>query len=187
MSLIPSIPSGMEMAYSEQQLAAMRQTALLQIFATYFMIFAVIGLVFTTLMIVATWRIFKKAGTGGWKSLIPVYSDYTFYKIAWKKKYFFMVLVFIILGFALTEIGLFYPEYALICTLGNAIFTIAALVIDIISIVKLAKVFGKGGWFAVGIIFLPIIFIPILGFGKAKYKRRKRRRRKKALPQPENT
>ncbi|MBZ0199154.1 MAG: DUF5684 domain-containing protein, partial [Ignavibacteriaceae bacterium] len=35
--------------------------------------------------------------------------------------------------------------------------------------VDLAKVFGKGGGFAAGLIFLPMIFYPILGFGDAEY------------------
>lgn len=186
MSLIPPIPSGMEMAYSEQQLAAMRETAILQILATYFTVFTVIALVYATLMVVATWRIFKKAGTGGWKALIPIYADYTFYKIAWKKKYFFIAFVLAIISSVLSNLAAPFSEHTLVLILASFLFLLAAVIIDIISIVKLAKVFRKGGWFAAGLIFLPIIFIPILGFGKAKYKRRKRRRKKKALPQPES-
>ena len=32
-----------------------------------------------------------------------------------------------------------------------------------------AEKFGKGGGFVVGLIFLPFVFWPILGFGDAKY------------------
>ena len=35
--------------------------------------------------------------------------------------------------------------------------------------VKLAKVFGKSGLFAVGLIFLSVIFQLILAFGSAEY------------------
>jgi hypothetical protein len=35
--------------------------------------------------------------------------------------------------------------------------------------VDLAKSFGKSGGYAVGLIFLSFIFIPMLGFGSAKY------------------
>ena len=33
----------------------------------------------------------------------------------------------------------------------------------------LAKVFGKGSGFTIGIVFIPFIFIPILGFDKSTY------------------
>ena len=42
-------------------------------------------------------------------------------------------------------------------------------VIAIIALVGFAKNFGKGGAFAVGLIFLPIVFYPILAFGDAQY------------------
>jgi hypothetical protein len=40
----------------------------------------------------------------------------------------------------------------------------------ILTYVAIAEKFGKGGGFAVGLIFLPFIFYPILGFGSATYK-----------------
>ena len=43
------------------------------------------------------------------------------------------------------------------------------LVIGIIVAIELAKCFGKGGGFAVGLILLPFIFMLILAFGSAKY------------------
>jgi hypothetical protein len=43
------------------------------------------------------------------------------------------------------------------------------IVIAIIVVVDLARSFGQGGWFAVGMIFLPFVFYPILGFGSSRY------------------
>jgi hypothetical protein len=43
------------------------------------------------------------------------------------------------------------------------------LIFWIILMVDLAKSFGKGIGFAVGMILLSFIFIPILGFGDAEY------------------
>jgi len=43
------------------------------------------------------------------------------------------------------------------------------IVISIMVVVVLAAKFGKGGAFAVGMIFLPFIFYPILGLGSAEY------------------
>ena len=46
---------------------------------------------------------------------------------------------------------------------------IANLVVLIMLYVKMARSFGKSGGFAVGLIFLSIIFIPILAFGSDDY------------------
>jgi Family of unknown function (DUF5684) len=42
-------------------------------------------------------------------------------------------------------------------------------IILIILFIDLAKSFGKGAGFGIGLILLPIIFFPILGFGSATY------------------
>ena len=42
-------------------------------------------------------------------------------------------------------------------------------VICIILCIDLAKSFGKGAGFGIGLAFLGIIFFPILGFGSAQY------------------
>jgi hypothetical protein len=45
------------------------------------------------------------------------------------------------------------------------------IVVGIIVILDLAKSFGKGVGFALGIIFLTFIFIPVLAWGDAQYQR----------------
>lgn len=101
----------------------------------------IIGLAFAILMIVATWKVFVKAGRPGWAVLIPIYNTYVFLKIAGKPGWWL--------------IWFFIP-------LLNLIF-------GIIATVAFAQNFGKGTGFAVGLILLPIIFFPILAFGEAQY------------------
>lgn len=91
--------------------------------------------------VVAMWKIFVKAGEHGWAALIPFYNFYVMTKITWGKGWLFLLLLL---------------------PIGNLIF-------GIFTSIKLAKVFGKGGGFACGIIFLSIIFLPILAFGSAEY------------------
>jgi hypothetical protein len=43
------------------------------------------------------------------------------------------------------------------------------LVIYVIASLDLAKSFGKGPGFGIGLCLLPCIFVPILGFGSAQY------------------
>lgn len=42
-------------------------------------------------------------------------------------------------------------------------------VIMVMTYYKMAKAFDKGIGFMLGLMFLPFIFIPILGFGDAEY------------------
>ncbi len=46
---------------------------------------------------------------------------------------------------------------------------IVNVVIGIIVMIDLAKSFGKGAGFGIALFLLSFIFIPILGFGDAKY------------------
>ena len=95
----------------------------------------------TILQIIATWRIYEKAGQPGWACLIPVYNFYVLLKIVGKPGWWL--------------IWMFIP--------------IANIVIGIWVINLLSKSFGKDVGFTLGLIFLSIIFYPILGFGNAEY------------------
>lgn len=45
-------------------------------------------------------------------------------------------------------------------------------IVGILVSIELAKAFGKGTGFGVGLVLLPFIFVPLLGFGDARYQRR---------------
>lgn len=98
--------------------------------------------------------IFKKAGIPAWKAIVPFYNTYLLYQIAWKTDIFWISLTLSIVGYVP-----FFGFFA----------SIASIVFSIILYVYLAKVFKKGGGFAVGLIFLPLIFRYILAFDKSKY------------------
>ena len=92
--------------------------------------------------IVASWRLFDKAGYPGWASIVPFYNLYIMLKIADKPGWWLVVI-------------LFAP--------------VINIVFSIIMYVAIAQNFSKGGWFAVGLVLLPFIFLPILAFGDARY------------------
>lgn len=100
-----------------------------------------IYLAIVIVLIVAGWKLFVKAGQPGWAVLIPIYNIVVMLKIIGKP-------VWWIVGF---------------------LIPIVNFVVAILLSVGLAKVFGKGTGFAIGLIFLPFIFVPILAFGDAKY------------------
>lgn len=143
----------------------------------------IVSLLLWVLQIAAYWKIFTKAGQAGWKSLIPIYADYVLYKIAWKKSMFWMTLgIGIVAGAASALFSSFTTQMALsgVISVGGVaamvlgaiamiVLTIAALVIQIVFCVKLARAFGYGGGFAVGLILLEPVFLLVLGFGNAQY------------------
>lgn len=93
------------------------------------------------LVIAGLWKLFTKAGQPGWACLIPIYNIYILLKIV-GRPWWWLILMFI---------------------------PIVSLVAGIVVILDLAKSFGKGVGFAIGMILLGFIFIPVLGFGNAQY------------------
>lgn len=91
------------------------------------------------LIIGSIWRVFEKAGQPGWACLIPFYNYYIMAKIGGVKNWW---LIFI---------------------------PIANIYIIFVIMIALAKSFGKDTGFGVALVFLGIIFFPILGFGDAQY------------------
>jgi hypothetical protein len=63
----------------------------------------------------------------------------------------------------------FAPVIMIIPVIGRIVGGILSLLIRISVNLGLAKRFGKGTWFGVGLILLPFIFYPIVAWGKAKY------------------
>ena len=103
--------------------------------------YIVISILIAVITIVALWKIFTKAGQPGWAAIIPFYDLYILYKITWGNGWYFLL----------------------------TLIPCANIAIYIITLVKLAKVFGKGAGFACGLIFLEPIFLCILAFGDAQY------------------
>ena len=97
--------------------------------------------VYTILIIAAWWKIFSKAGQPGWAAIIPIYNLYVWCKIVGRPWWWILLMLIPLVNF----------------------------IILIILFIDLAKSFGKGIGFAIGLILLSIIFFPILGFGSATY------------------
>ena len=126
----------------------------------------IIGIALVVLLIAAEWRLFTKAGEKGWKCLIPIYSGYVFYKITWSVTAWIVSIVLGILSGVLQQPAMRGETWA------SALVTIiglASLVLVIIAMVYTAKAYGKGGGFAVGLLLLTVIFLPILAFGSSQY------------------
>lgn len=108
----------------------------------------ILSLVIGIFSIVVMWKMFKKAGKKGWEALIPFYNTYVLFEITWGNGWLFLTSLLAIIPF---------------------FGTIAVLVINILTMLKLAKSFGKSTGFGIGLIFLGIIFMTIIAFDKSTY------------------
>ena len=102
----------------------------------------IVWLVVMVLMIAALWKIFVKAGEPGWAAIVPIYNFIVMLKIAGKPLWWIVLMLIPFVNF----------------------------VVAILMIAALARNFGKGTGFAIGLIFLPFIFYPILAWGDATYR-----------------
>ena len=91
--------------------------------------------------IAGMWATFSKAGIAGWKSLIPIYNMVLLLQIANKPAWWLLPLL---------------------CPMVNVVFII------LVSL-EVAKRFGRGPGFGIGLAFLPFVFYPILAWGGSQF------------------
>ena len=127
----------------------------------------VVAIVLAVIEVAAMWKMFTKAGEAGWKAIIPIYNVWVSFKLFWNKNMFWVYLVLAVL------IGLFagLAQASIAALVIYYIVLIAMLVFDIVYLNKMAKCYGKGAGFTVGLLILPVIFLAILGFGSAQYQK----------------
>ena len=136
-------------------------------------------------LIASQWIMFKKAGESGWKCLIPIYNIYILCKIARRPKLFwkYMVSSILVFVFACVSIGGIIATAGVGMTTGELsgssvgvfligilLMLISLLVLGIIVCIlyfNLAKAFGQGALFGIGMIFLAPIFMAIIAFSRS--------------------
>lgn len=94
-------------------------------------------------LFICQWKIFTKAGKPGWAALIPIYNTLVMLDII-GRPWWWLFLMFI------PPVG---------------------LVLGIIALHRLSRSFGKDIGYTLGLLFLPVIFMPMLAFGSAKYEK----------------
>ena len=87
------------------------------------------------------WTVFSKAGHAGWKAIIPIYNLYVMLQIGENRWWWLLLLV-------VPVVNLY------------AVYKIHAGV---------ARAFGRGIGFGLGLAFLGILFFPLMGFGDYQY------------------
>jgi hypothetical protein len=98
-------------------------------------------LIVLVVMIAAMWKVFEKAGEPGWAAIIPIYNFVVLLQIAGKPLWWIVLLLVPFVNF----------------------------VIFILISIAVARNFGKGVGFGLGLAFLGSIFFPMLAWGDATY------------------
>ena len=109
--------------------------------AGFLVVYYIIILAIAVVTLVGLWKMFTKAGKPGWACIIPFYSQYCQFEMAWGNGWLFLLTLIPCVNF----------------------------VVLIMMWIKMAKAFGQGTGFGIGLAFLNPIFTMILGFGSAQY------------------
>ena len=124
-------------------------------------------IVFYVLLVIAYWKIFKKMGVPGWKSIVPFYNMYVQIQKTWKTSYFWLIMALVIIGSAVTGYGQ-SADSSMVSLVGSCM-TLVGYILAAVSFYYLGKAFGKGIGFFILSLFLPNIALLYLGFSSARY------------------
>jgi len=102
---------------------------------------------------ISAWKMFEKAGLPGWGILIPFYNLYLYFKLAGKSGASMLLLL----------------------------IPIVNIFVMLHTHLQVARNFGKEDFFGFGLMFLPFVFVPILGLGDAEYQGSRRQYREEDL------
>lgn len=113
---------------------------------TFLFTFFITYILLSIFRVIYLWKLFTKAGKPGWAAIIPIYNLWVLFEIA----------------------GL--PGWTALLMLIPVVGGLAIFVLNILAAIRIAPKFGKETIFAIGLILLPVVFYPMLAFGKAEFK-----------------
>ena len=159
---------------------------------------AVILLAILAVSVAGIWKVFTKAGESGWKALIPFYNNVIMFRIGGHSGWWVVVFILPMLpwlfglllggvanaqgpgGYGAADVAGSSPGLTSALVGGGIVAMLVGLLlvafwqlIMLVSVVMLydvARSFGKGMGFTFGLMVLPFVFWPILGFGDAEYR-----------------
>jgi uncharacterized membrane protein YhaH (DUF805 family) len=105
-------------------------------------ILLLLWLAFIVIVIAGLAKVFQKAGQPWWGAIIPIYNVYLMIKIAGRPGWWIVLFLIPLVNF----------------------------IIWLIVTNDISKSFGHGIGYTLGLLFLPFIFYPVLGFGNSTYR-----------------
>ncbi len=123
----------------------------------------VVCIALVVVAIAGMWKTVSKLGGRGWSQIVPVYSVWERSSAAGCERALCVVYT-VLAAVALASNVVNNESFQSIAGLCN----LAYLVIEFMVAYKIARRFGKGKVFTVGLVILPFIFYGILGLGSAR-------------------
>jgi hypothetical protein len=105
------------------------------------MLMPLMMLAIVVIFIAGMWRMFSKAGKPGWACIVPIYNVVVMLQIAGRPVWWLL---------------LFFIPFV-------------NVIVGIMVAFDIARAFGKGAMYGIGLAFFGFIFYPLLGFGDAHY------------------
>lgn len=140
-------------------------------------ILIIVSLIACIIQAVGLMAIFRKAGVPGWMAFVPILSQYKQFELFWSPTMFIVTI-----GITMFNSGLSFATnlikdvnntganiFVIFVSLLSICLSLALIIINIVLEYRMTQAFGEGMLFTVGLILLPVIFYPLLGFGAAEY------------------
>ena len=131
--------------------SAYELAGILGVLGTVFVIVLFIALAIAIVQIIGQWKLYKKAGKGGWEAIVPFYCNWVLVEIAGLKWYWFLS---------------FFAPVILSCLKLDVIGWLVYLFGMFNIFYNISKKFNKGIWFAICLTLFTPICICILGFSR---------------------
>jgi hypothetical protein len=133
-----------------------------------------LALILSIFMAVAYWKLGTKAGYPGWALLVPFYGVFVQLRMINRPQFWGWVVISgttLQAALSLYELstGTVQADQPFWLTAISTILGFASFIYSVRMMHGFSRVFGKSGWYTVGLICFPLIFIPILAFGSARY------------------
>lgn len=128
-----------------------------------------LGVVFYIAYAIGLFFLFKKMGLEGWKGLIPFYNNYLIVERTYDTKFFWIILALSLVIQFLSWIGRIHFLVAVLVLLIILVLAVVLLVLSFRSSYFLAKSFGYDVGMAIGLFFLPFVFVYVLAFDQSIY------------------
>ena len=131
--------------FTMEQVLSQVPTEALSAFMAYFLALGMVAYIASAVIglfyIIVEWRLFSKGGCPGIACIVPIWNLWCYAKILFGRGWAF--LLYLIPG--------------------------VNLIMLLISPFRMAKVYGHGFGYGLGLFFLPWLFMPILAFGQSDY------------------
>ena len=133
-----------------------------------------LALILSIFMSVAYWKLGTKAGYPGWALLVPFYGVFVHLRMINRPQFWGWVVISgttLQAALSVYELitGTVQADQPFWLTAITTILGFASFFYSVRMVHGFSRVFGKSGWYTLGLLFLPVVFLPILAFGNARY------------------